>query len=94
MSAMGKSDAFVDGTSYRHSGILTATKGAYTTASGMNGAAVNDQIFGNFINVDATHRHQYTASGYLYGKTDTTGSGTAVNKMPPYIVKYCWERTA
>ena len=54
------------------------------------------------------HTHSVTASGYLYGKTDATqptftgtqgttssvGSGTAVDKMPPYIVKYCWERTA
>ena len=28
------------------------------------------------------------------GTTGSTGSGTAVDKMPPYIVKYCWERTA
>lgn len=26
--------------------------------------------------------------------TGQSGSGTAVDKMPPYIVKYCWERTA
>lgn len=26
--------------------------------------------------------------------TETVGSGTAVDKMPPYVVKYCWERTA
>ena len=38
--------------------------------------------------------HSHTSNGYLYGKTDTTGSGTAVDKMPPYVVKYCWERTA
>lgn len=24
----------------------------------------------------------------------STGSGTAIDKMPPYIVKYCWERIA
>lgn len=28
------------------------------------------------------------------GNTGSTGGGTAHNNMPPYIVKYCWERTA
>ena len=28
------------------------------------------------------------------GTTGGTGSGTSVDKMPPYIVKYCWERIA
>lgn len=50
------------------------------------------------INVAHTHnmdhRHSVTSSGYIYGKTDSVGSGTAVDKMPPYIIKYCWERTA
>lgn len=28
------------------------------------------------------------------GTTDAKGSGTAFSIMPPYVVKYCWERTA
>ena len=28
------------------------------------------------------------------GTTGSTGSTTAHNNMPPYIIKYCWERTA
>ena len=28
------------------------------------------------------------------GTTSSDGSGTAFNILPPYIVKYCWERTA
>ena len=30
----------------------------------------------------------------ISGTTDSSGSGTAHNNMPPYIVKYCWERIA
>lgn len=28
------------------------------------------------------------------GTTETKGSGNSFNVMPPYVVKYCWERTA
>jgi hypothetical protein len=28
------------------------------------------------------------------GNTGSTGGGSSHNNMPPYIVKYCWERTA
>lgn len=30
----------------------------------------------------------------IVGTTDSNGSGTAFNILPPYVVKYCWERTA
>ena len=41
----------------------------------------------------STEAKQPTFSGTT-AATETTGSGTAVDIMPPYIVKYCWERTA
>ena len=28
------------------------------------------------------------------GNTGSVGSGASINTMPPYVVKYCWERTA
>ena len=28
------------------------------------------------------------------GTTDSSGSGTSFSILPPYVVKYCWERTA
>ena len=34
-----------------------------------------------------------TFSG-IAGTTSSNGSGTAFNILPPYVVKYCWERTA
>ena len=33
-------------------------------------------------------------TGTASGNTTATGSGTAFSNMPPYIGKYCWERTA
>lgn len=38
----------------------------------------------------ANHCHSVTAKGTI----GNTGSGTAVNHMPPYKVMYAWERTA
>lgn len=61
------------------------------------------------INVSHTHSFAYSgttgeASGFTGGTTPTftgkagttgsNGSGTAFSILPPYVVKYCWERTA
>ena len=59
----------------------------------------------NRVTISLSHTHSVTAAGTISittnpsfsgtaGTTGSTGSGTAVDKMPPYIIKYCWERTA
>jgi hypothetical protein len=49
---------------------------------------------------DANLQHTHSLAGVEASvdigslNTDDTGSGTAFSIMPPYICKYCWERTA
>lgn len=59
------------------------------------------------IKINVSHTHTLPSS-YIYGNTESTqptfrgyggttspeGSGSAFNILPPYVVKYCWERTA
>ena len=53
------------------------------------------------IRMNVNHTHSVTAEGTVSssfkgnaGKTSSNGGGSAFNILPPYVVKYCWERTA
>ena len=75
------------------------------TADGWRGDSGGAGFYGIEINVSHTHT---LPSSYIYGSTDKTqptftgsegttgsnGSGTSFSILPPYVVKYCWERTA
>ena len=76
----------------------TSGNHTHTTNSLMNtsGTAIT-----NTGTESQNHTHSVTASGTvqnhnhtLPANTGTNGSGSSFSILPPYIVKYCWERTA
>ena len=53
------------------------------------------------VSLNVSHTHSVTAKGTVSssfrgyaGTTGSNGSGTSFSILPPYVVKYCWERTA
>lgn len=66
--------------------------GSFFDNSNNSGGTINTNYSG-----DLSMSGSFTPSGRATGIRDTsdnTFSQTAVDKMPPYICKYCWERTA
>lgn len=71
-----------------------ASTGAYKVGSGSGSSykyMTNDgSTAGQTTGAGSAHTHTATLSG----STGNTGSGTAINKMPPYITCYMYKRTA
>lgn len=59
------------------------------TISGTTGKAS-----GNTANATPTFTGTRATTEEASGNTTATGSGSSFSNMPPYVVKYCWERTA
>lgn len=84
------------------SGNVTSTQPTFTGTAATLKATQGGSISGGaykFTGTAATLKA--TAGGTVSSHTHTlpantgsNGSGSAVDKMPPYVVKYCWERTA
>lgn len=74
-----------------HSHSFTGTRGL-TESSAPAFVGTPGTTSGGYGTTDAT-----TSSGLFYGSagaTSSNGSGAAFSIMPPFVVKYCWERTA
>lgn len=73
---------------------FTGTEHSHTyTPAGSISITTNPTFTGSAVTSGGesqNHTHSVTASG----TNSSTGGDQAHNNMPPYIVKYCWERTA
>lgn len=93
-NSAGKLPAYNVSSNNSDHGNLSLSQSQYSSGN-YGGIYTLNTDFKGALTLNVAHTHSITSfQGYLYGSTDTTGSGTAVNKMPPYVVKYCWERTA
>ncbi|WP_288621131.1 hypothetical protein [uncultured Treponema sp.] len=69
---------------------------AGTTATATQGGTVASSFTGKEGTTGSATQAGTVASTFTgtSSSTGSVGSATAVNILPPYIVKYCWERTA
>ena len=71
--------------------IFTGTR-EYTEATKPTFTGIAGNTGGN-----SSQTTSVTSTGSFSGRADdtgTSGSNSSINIMPPYIVKYCWERIA
>lgn len=58
------------------------------------GAKRNNSYKREIIEAGGSHTHKGTTAEASVNNTGGTGSSQSHNNMPPYVVKYCWERIA
>ena len=87
----GESSSIVDNSKTWTSGCFS--RGGSFSSYGPNFYTpdhVNPNSNAASIHIDVSHTHSFSYSG----TTGSNGSGTSFSILPPYVVKYCWERTA
>ena len=73
----------------------------YIDSSQNSSSSLNYRTSPSINATSVAHTHSVTAKGTVSssfkgygGTTSPEGSGTSFSILPPYVVKYCWERTA
>lgn len=87
----------------------TYTLRGYSNSTWVYDGSFMSKATNNYVtDGSSTSTGSTTTKSYIYGQTDATtptftgsggttssvGSGAAFSILPPYVVKYCWERTA
>ena len=75
----------------------TTTTGSFTGTAGTTGNTTTK--FTGTAGTTSSTQTKFTGTAGTTGASSATnsgatGSGSSINKMPPYIVEYCWIRTA
>ena len=70
--------------------------GNQQTVTSVASGTVSSSFTGNTSNTGSTIALGDVKSTFTGGKSSTSsvGTGASINTMPPYVAKYCWERTA
>lgn len=107
---LAKTTTYASGSgAYSHGSVISAS-GCFSGSDKLNGSAAypngthSSGTSYESMSINLAHTHTLppntgSASITVTGEssnsdTGNTGNGTAVNIMPPYITRYCWERTA
>lgn len=72
--------------------------GSTANSTAFNSGETQPTFTGTAATLKATQGGTISGGAYSFtgtaGNTGSKGGGGAHNNMPPYVVKYCWERTA
>ena len=92
----------VDGSVFTDNSSTNSSETSKYWGTTSNACFGSDNWYGyHTITMNVNHTHSVTAKGTVSssftgygGTTSPEGSGTSFSILPPYVVKYCWERTA
>ena len=84
-------NAYIWGSKTKH---YASPSGAFSLAQPGNGEYTNASGWDDSVECRRPWELKFQASNGWTGETSSTGGGSAMSIMPPYITAFCWRRTA